>query len=189
MGCALAESIFGSSILLNVMMFTLPLSMYVYTYGYCILTKSPLRLKKLLNPITIAIFSGMIVGISGLKLPEFISGFLNTAAAPMGIASMLLTGITISQYKFKELVIDKTNYIVILLRLLVFPISIAYILKSFVSADVAVISLLAYAMPCGLNTVVFPKLIGEDCRTGASLAMISSFLSIITIPICMYLFT
>jgi predicted permease len=106
----------------------------------------------------------------------------------MGIISMLLTGITISQYKFKELIIDKTNYIVILLRLVVLPIAIAYILKIFVSTEVAVISLMAYAMPCGLNTVVFPKLIGEDCRTGASLAMLSSCLSIITIPICLYLF-
>lgn len=188
MGYALAESILGSSALLDVMIFGLPLSIYVYTYGYCILTKTSLKPKKLINPVTLSLLLGMVVGLSGLKLPNFINGFLNTAAAPMGIISMLLTGITISQYKFKELIIDKTNYIVILLRLVVLPIAIAYILKIFVSTEVAVISLMAYAMPCGLNTVVFPKLIGEDCRTGASLAMLSSFLSIITIPICLYLF-
>lgn len=189
MGYALTESIFGSGTLLSVMMFGLPLSIYIYTYGYCILTKSPLKLKKLINPVTIAIFAGMAVGLSGLKLPEFVNGFLTTAAAPMGITSMLLTGITVSQYKLKELINDKTNYIVVFLRLLLFPCAIAFILKTFVSADAALVALMIYAMPCGLNTVVFPKLVGEDCRTGASLALISSILSILTIPLCLYLFT
>ena len=189
MGYALAESIFGSDTLLDVMLFDLPLSIYVYTIGYCMLTKTPLKLKNLINPTTIALLLGMIVGLSGLILPNFINTLFDSASAPMGIVGMLLTGITISQYKFKDLITDKTNYIVILLRLLVLPLSIAYILKLFISTDVAVISLLAYAMPCGLNTVIFPKLIGEDCRTGASLAMISTILSPITIIICLYLFT
>ncbi len=189
MGYALTESIFGSATLLNVMMFGLPLSLYIYTYGYCILTKSELKFKKLINPVIIAILLGMVVGLSGITLPKPVSGFLTTAAAPMGVASMLLTGITISQYKFKDMLSDKCNYIVSVLRLFVCPVAIAYILKTFVSSEAALVSLMIYAMPCGLNTVVFPKLVGEDCRTGASLALISSILSIITIPLCIYLFT
>lgn len=189
MGYALTESIFGSAALLNVMMFGLPLSLYIYTYGYCILTKSELKLKKLINPVIIAILLGMVVGLSGITLPKPVSGFLTTAAAPMGVTSMLLSGITISQYKFKDMLSDRCNYIVSVLRLFVFPVAIAYILKTFVNSEAALVSLMIYAMPCGLNTVVFPKLVGEDCRTGASLALISSLLSVISIPLCIYLFT
>lgn len=38
-------------------------------------------------------------------------------------------------------------------------------------------------MPCGLNTIVFPKMIGEDCKTGARLALISHFFSVVTLPL------
>ena len=54
--------------------------------------------------------------------------------------------------------------------------------------DAVMPALLIYAMPCGLNTIVFPKLIGEDCHIGAGLACISSVLACVTIPICIELF-
>ena len=31
-------------------------------------------------------------------------------------------------------------------------------------------ALMMHAMPCGMNTIVFPKLVGQDCRTGAGRA-------------------
>ena len=43
-------------------------------------------------------------------------------------------------------------------------------------------------MPCGMNTIVFPKLVGQDCRTGAGLACVTSILCCITIPLCLWLF-
>ena len=48
-------------------------------------------------------------------------------------------------------------------------------------------AVLMYAMPCGLNTIVFPKLVGEDCSTGATLALMSNLLAVITIPLCISL--
>ena len=42
------------------------------------------------------------------------------------------------------------------------------------------------AMPCGMNTIVFPKLVGEDCKPGAALAFITTVLCIVTIPICLF---
>ena len=47
------------------------------------------------------------------------------------------------------------------------------------------IVVLIYCMPCGLNTIVYPKMIGEDCRPGASMAMISTVCCLATIPLCM----
>ena len=41
----------------------------------------------------------------------------------------------------------------------------------------------AYATPLGLNTIVFPEAYGGDPKTGASMALISHTLCVITIPI------
>ena len=45
-----------------------------------------------------------------------------------------------------------------------------------------------FAMPCGLNTIVFPRLVGEKCEIGAGLAFISSILSLITLPLLVQIF-
>ena len=44
-------------------------------------------------------------------------------------------------------------------------------------------AVLMACMPCGLNPVVFPKLVGQDCRLGAKLILLSSILSAATIPL------
>ena len=49
-------------------------------------------------------------------------------------------------------------------------------------------ALCTVAMPAGLNTIVFPKLIGKNSENGASVALISSLFSIITIPVWLNFF-
>ena len=44
-------------------------------------------------------------------------------------------------------------------------------------------------MPCGLNTIVFPILVGEDCKMGAKFVLLSHVLCLITIPLWMWILT
>ena len=41
------------------------------------------------------------------------------------------------------------------------------------------------AMPCGLNPVIYPRLLGKDCSMGAKLIPLTAILSIATIPLWM----
>lgn len=188
MGYALAGGVFGDQVLLSVMMFALPVSVYTYTLGYCMLTKSKLTVKKLLNPVTMSMLLGAVVGLSGIQLPNFATSFLSKAAACMGPAGMLLTGMVISQYQLKTLVSNKSVYIVAFIRLIVIPFVLALALKALSLQALVVPALMVMAMPCGLNTIVFPKLVGEECETGASLAFVTSILCCATIPLCLAIF-
>lgn len=189
MGYPLTRALFGDDVLINVMMFALPLSIYIFTYGLCRLTNTGVNLKKLINPSILAIAFGMIYGLSGLDVPDAVKSFLSTASAPMGVMAMLLAGITVSEYKFSELLRYKANYFVAIWKVLILPLAIGFILVNvFHNKELATVALMIYAIPCGLNTIVFPKLVGEDCSTGAALALISSLLSLGTIPLCLYVF-
>ncbi len=42
---------------------------------------------------------------------------------------------------------------------------------------------IVFATPLGLHTIVYPTAYGGDTKTGASMAMISNVLSVITIPL------
>lgn len=188
MGYALAESLYGSGALLDLMMFAFPTSIYTYTAGYCMLTKRKLTPKRLLQPVIIAMLIGCVAGLAGLRLPGTIEEILGKSSACMAPVSMILTGITLSEFELRKLFANRKLYIVTALRLLVIPCMVAGVLKLLGLEQAIVPALMMYAMPCGLNTIVFPKLIGEDCEVGAGLACISSVLACVTIPICVGLF-
>ena len=70
MGYPLAEAMYGPGGLLNLMIFGLPISLYFYIYGYPILTKTKFKVKELLNPVMVTMALGIILGLSGIRLPD-----------------------------------------------------------------------------------------------------------------------
>ncbi|MBR4864511.1 MAG: AEC family transporter [Oscillospiraceae bacterium] len=209
-GYTLAQAIFGDTMLLNVMMFAVPLSIYTYSMGYCSLTKNKMSLKKLMGPVNIALVAGALVGLLkpytvsffvnylpgfvefikpvGQPLLALIESFLNKAQGAMGPISMLLTGMVISEYSLKDMLSQKSVYIISFLRLIVIPCAVCGLMLLIGLKEFVTPVLIILALPCGLNTIVFPKLIGEDCRPGAALACVTSVLCCVTIPLCLWLF-
>ena len=189
-GYALMQGLFGAEGLMDMMMFTLPMNVYVTTVGYMMLTNQPGKLsaKKLLTPSIITMLLGCIVGITGLSLPNVIDQVVGKSAACMAPISMLLAGMVIAQYDLKELLADKRSYLITALRLLIIPALIFAVLK-LANLQIAILAaVVTYCAPCGLNPIVYGKLAGQDCRSAASLTLISTVLSLVTIPLCIYFF-
>lgn len=187
-GYALAGSIFGDEMLLNVMMFALPLSIYTYTIGYCMLTRSKVSWKKLMSPANIALLLGALVGLLDIPMPSLLTSFLSKASNCMGPVSMLLTGMVIAEYKLIEMFTNKVVYLLGALRLLIIPLGTAGLMTLLGLGALVPPVLMILCVPCGMNTIVFPKLVGEDCKTGAALTCVTSILCCITIPFCLWLF-
>ena len=182
LGYALIEAVFGEVMLAAFMFFAVPFVTYTYTAGYVLLTGGDKPMKKLCNPITAAIVLGAIFGLVGLPLPAVADSVLSMGSACVGPLCMLLTGITLSTFALKELLTEKTAYIFCALRLVVIP-AAAYGVCRLLHLDfVLPMVLIITAMPCGLNAIVFPKLIGENCKPGARLALLTHVFSLITLP-------
>lgn len=188
MGYAVAESLLGAIGLLSVMVFSIPMLIYIYLIAFCILVKKPFTPKGLLNVMTITMVLGMLTGLFELQMPSVVTSVLDTSRACMAPTSMLLAGVVISKFKLKEILSNVRIYIITVLRLTVIPVVVGACLAFFFPMSIVQPAVIFLAMPCGLNTVVFPDLVGEDCRIGAGLALVSSLLSCITIPIVLSLF-
>ena len=186
MGFALTESLLGTAGLLNIMLFSLPISLYNYSGAFCMLTKKKLTLKSLLHPVLIAL--GMIVGLTGIPVPKVIISIMDKSSACMGPVSMLLAGITISEFQVPALLKNKKNYIIVFLRLILIPGILGLLLLPLNNPVLLQSAVLLYAMPCGLNTIVYPKLVDEDCEIGAGMALVSNVLACLTIPLMCALF-
>ena len=188
-GYPLVSGLFDDLMLQNAMIFALPISVYTSTLGYAMLTKTKISLKKILNPVIVASIAGAVIGLTGIELPYVLNSMLTKFGACLAPIGMLLVGMVVSEFDLAALLKGKTNYIVAVLRLLVIPCAIAGTLRLLGLEEVVIPALMMHAMPCGMNTVIFPRLVGEDCRPGAAMTLITSLLACVTVPLCVVLFS
>ena len=189
MGYPLAEAVYGAGVMIDCMMFGLPMSMYINTVGYNMLTAGKRQKSiwvKIFTPSMIGILAGCFVGIIGLKIPETVMDIAKMGSNCVAPVSMLLTGIALSDFSIKKLLSNKKVYIICALRLVLVPLMVWGLIKICGLQDLLIPAVLLYAMPCGMNTIVFPKLVDNDCELGAGTVLISTAISLITIPLCLY---
>ena len=196
MGNAIVPAIFGDEALYSYMLFTLPLSLAVYTWGIAsLIPQKEVKhnpLKNLLNPSVFAVSIGAIIGLTGIYdyVPDFVFSTLSGLGACMGPIAMVLTGFLIGNYSFKSLLTNKKIYIAAGLRLFILPALFVLLLKALGADKTSLIMcLFGFATPLGLNTVIFPAAYGGDTTTGAAMAMISHTVCVITIPVMYLLLT
>lgn len=177
--------------------FTLPFWTLIYVWGVPNLLMDTVgkpsfakSLKKLINPMFIALLIGAVLGILGVKLPAFVLTVAGACQSCMSPLAMILTGITFAGINFKKIFLDWSIYFVSVLRLIVLPLLFAgiYLLVTSVFGLILpnyfyILLVCAWAMPLGLNTVVIPAAYGKDTSTAAGMALISHTLSVITIPL------
>ena len=149
-----------------------------------IIRKFVCRLKAFINPMIIAMFIGMLIGISGMKLPSSIQSVITVSGDCMSPIAMLLTGITIGSMDLKGTLREPCIYTSTLLRLVVIPaIFMGLLLFIPVPETMAVCMICSLAMPLGLSTVVVPRGYGKDTSVAAGMALVSHLVSLVTIPV------
>ncbi|MCI1930892.1 MAG: AEC family transporter [Clostridia bacterium] len=185
MGNAVMIGVFGNDVFFDYLIFTMPINIVIYTWGVSLLmpSKGGNPLLRLINPICMSMVIGAVIGLTKIAIPACAMTVLKDAAACMAPLAMILTGFTIGRYDIKKLLTDKKVYIVTALRLLILPAFFVFLFRFLgMSHDILILALCTVAMPLGLNTVVFPAAYGGDTSTGASMALISHTLSVLTIP-------
>ena len=186
-GSAVILGVLGDEALFDFMIFCIPVNLFVYTIAVRWLMHKDLQkfsFRSLLNPIFIAVVIGMALGLSRLPIPGFLSTAISTASTCMAPIAMLVTGFIIGEYDLKKLFEVKKVYILSAARLVIIPLLFYFGLKlGSVPAAIAVILVAYMAMPLGMNTILLPAASGQDTTAGASMALISNLLAIVTIPL------
>lgn len=193
-GYVLVEQTLGASAMNNLMVFCIPFSLYCYTFGVAMLMNRDNSLKSLLNTPTISIALGIIWGLLRLPVPNLVQSVMQNASGCVGPVSMVLVGLVLSSFPLKSLIPNKSVWAFCGVRLLVVPLAVWGICQALalvmpLPAAVYPSAVLMACMPCGLNPVVFPRLIGQDCSLGAKLILLSCTLSCLTIPLWLLLVT
>ena len=195
MGNAVVNAVFPEYFL-DYLIFTMPLWTMIYLWGVpCLLIPSEegkqtikSRLKSFANPMFAAMIIGIVIGLCGIRLPDFLTTVIDVTGDCMSPVAMMLTGITVANMDVKKVLSMKSIYVVSIIRLIAFPL-IFIGLFSFLpmAQNIVVCTICSLAMPLGLSTHVIPGGYGKDTSVAAGMALVSHLLSAVTIPIVFYL--
>ena len=158
--------------------------------------------KALLNPTTICVFLGLIVFLSvrtpfatlavGTALEEFVSKLmsaLNVIGDLVTPLSMILIGCKLANVKLRQLFLDKWAYLSCFFKLIVMAfvsmLSVAFLPVS-PTVKYAIVFLLS--MPSATATVLFAVRFGGDGEFASASVLLSTILSVITIPLIFIIF-
>jgi len=191
-GMPLSLALLGTAGLFQFNLFLVMFSIMTYAWGVGLFLeterKNPIKrfLIHLLNPVFVSMVIGMTLGALGAKnwMPGLVLEFVGDLSGMYAPLSLLLTGYTIADYPLTEMFHLPKSYVYTALRLLGYPLLAVLLVKLLRgSMTMAMLTALAFAGPSGMNVVVFPASYGQDCETGASIVMISSLCSVLTVPV------
>lgn len=165
-----------------------------WTYGVSVLNGQPvlqgLQPKKLIRaPFIIAIITGLILFAFKPTLPSLITGCLSAVAGLNTPLAMFTVGIYLAQTDILKMLKRRSIYMISLVRLILVPLLSLLILSVLPEAfaDLKMALILVAACPVGSNVAVYAQLHDKDYPYAVETVVISTFLSIFTIPAIVYI--
>lgn len=202
-GYPVVGAVFGETVKASMILFCIPQTIAIQTYGYQILTTKisdahddlsvEQQVKKgkwtenfrfVKSVPFISVILGIALGLLPIKLPEYVGELLAISSDCQSAVAMLLTGAVLANVPFIKLFTSVKPYIIGLIRLIIIPVVIGGVMYLIgVRDELLIISVASIAIPVGMNVVVYPESAGLDSTEGAKMCFISYVLALITLPI------
>ena len=187
-GIPLILSSIGNDGVFYVAAFIAFLNLLQWTYGVAVMTgkKGNLTFKSVIKaPVMIAIIVGLLLFFTALPLPGVITktlGYIKELNTPL---AMFTVGVYLAQTSIRKMFVRKSLYAISAVRLLVVPVIVLLLMCLVPESwhDMKLALLLAAACPVGSNVAVYAQLHGKDYPYAVESVIISTLLSIVTIPI------
>ena len=187
-GLPIIQSLLGDAGVLQQTMYMIFVRMFSWSYGLSLYTgvKSDWKAsaKRLMtNACMIAAALGLVMMLTGFRLPVFLDRTLGYASNCMMLISMMLIGVVLSEMDVRQL-LRKDVWGFTAVRLLVIPAIVLLGCKLFrVPYIVTATCTLLSGMPAASLTAVLAARYHGDSELGALLVTVSTILSAMTIPI------
>ncbi len=141
-------------------------------------------LKAFVNPMSMAMITGMIIGLMSIPVPRWISSHIDASGSCMSPVAMLLTWVVVSSNSLKKAFTNVSIYIISVIRLVIFPLIFIFAAQFLsLSETIFICGVCSLSMHLGLNTIVIPSAYGKDTSVAAEMAVISHLFTVVTIPL------
>lgn len=161
---------------------------FIFTVGILLIERSTgkhigLSIKHFLTPGVASIVVGLGLFIAGITLPEIISVPMDTVGSATSPLAMIVVGFQLGQLNLKELVSDKSLYIMSSVRLIIIPlIFLVGVILIFPDMNVLCkVLVVEMATPVAACATIYAQQYGGDVGFATKGVMQSTVLSIITL--------
>ena len=148
--------------------------------------------KILLNVNLISIVVGAVLFFAHIPLPGQLLGALNTMGDMVGPLGMLLAGMAIAESPLKQLFCTKRYYLPVALRLIGYPLAVLRLLNAAAwvpdGRSILMTVYLAAITPACATLTSMAQLYHRNAAQSSALYVLSTLLSIVTMPVMIGLF-
>ena len=162
------------------------LSLLFYTYGIWLADggKNSFSLKNFLNVGNIAIVLTIIIFAFQIRLPEVVTSTVDYMADTTTFLAMVVIGISLARTDLKAIFAEKKLYPFIILRFLVIPVAVSFILRLFIRDDIVYgVTILMASVPVANLPLMRVEEVGGDGAVLSKGIILSTVLSLLTIPV------
>ncbi len=186
-GIPLVQAVIGSKGMVDVAMVLLVSNFFVFTYGIYLQTgntKALSRDRLLRNPGIILPSLGLVLYLLNIEFPLVVNSAFQHIANMNSPLAMMILGCYLAQSQWKATFSEVAFYKVAFVRLLAAPLLCLLFLwiLPFLEAEIKMALLIAYACPTAVHTFILSREFGNDPRIGAQVVMITTLLSLLSIP-------
>lgn len=172
-------------------MFSLAMNILGWTVASFIITgdKRHMSVKKIfLNPAVIALFVALPLLIFGVDFPSQIDGMISLLAKMTSPLCMLIIGMRLACAPLKDVFTSPGQYLIALIKQIALPLLVLLILLPIpVEHNLKLTIYIMFICPVASVILSFAEMLGQGQKTAASMVLLSTSLSIITIPIMCFI--
>ena len=184
MGFPLIQAMYGSEGVLYASVYVTVFNILLWTVGIVYVSES-MSFKELLKKIVtiISVVVGLVIFLARIPVADVLKDTFNVVGGMNTPLSMIITGITISQFPLLSILKDKRVYFTVILRMFIIPVictMVMYLIHA--RGMVAVITIILEACPCAAITTLFAIKFGHDQKLAVGAVTLSTLISIITLP-------
>lgn len=143
------------------------------------------RLRKMVNPATVAILAGVFVVLAGIRLPSVIITALTKTGAAASPLAMIYLGGVFCYIKIFEYLKRREIYVTVLIKMMVMPVIVYAVLSHIpgISQNIAVTMGILCALPAMSSVSMMAENQHSDSDYAAGFIFVTTLVSVVTLPI------
>lgn len=204
MGIPVISALYGSGVIIYIVFYMLGYNFLLYTYGIILARRSAQRnsqrsekengenntvsfkdnIKSIMNPGVVAGTFAIVLFVMNIQVAAPVASFIKYLSQCVVPMSMILIGASMAQHELKTIFNEMKMYWFLLIRLAIIPIAVALLVRQLpIDSQILGVFILMLAMPVGSIVVLVAMEQGADSTCCTKGSVVSTLLSIITIPI------
>ncbi len=193
LGIPFAESVYGATAQIYVVLFLIPSNLLLYTYAIWLMQtnrrasqkRSSTNLRGMINPGVVATLLTMVLYFGGIELPHVVAEPIDMLGSTTAPLAMMLVGAQLVDERLGNMLRDTRLLAFTVLKMVAIPVVLMLIIRLFVT-DVNLLAacLTIVAMPSGVMVSAFSLLYDPDNAPAATrIVMFTTFVAVITVPL------